>query len=395
MMFWRGRKAPRRAKQGRAARGRTPARCWRRSRRSAGGARLHRDRHAAVATPIVGRRACDRHVSESTGRGRRRSIRRARRDRGRSATICGRLRGARLSGLHRAAGAWADRGLSPRGPDRVHEARRSGSITRPPRPQSIGPACRSTSAVAICASSGRASSRRSSGASAASRSAAAAGSRKYAAGGSRPIEDKLDAVVCAAVAIAALNGEADAHGDDDGAIWVPRARPAAKSEAGGHDRRAAISLRTSGRRRRTRRRRSLAERPGAVVERIVSTGQASPEGFWYDQDWTEWVVVLAGEAGLRDRGRGGTENAAARATGWSCRRASGIGSTGPRPTGRRCGWPCTGKAENALETRSIGRPKGRPSLDGLWTASPRSNRASVRTPVFRRAMERGYSRPRL
>ncbi|RBP06226.1 cupin 2 domain-containing protein [Roseiarcus fermentans] len=43
---------------------------------------------------------------------------------------------------------------------------------------------------------------------------------------------------------------------------------------------------------------TLAERPGAVVERIVSTGQASPAGFWYDQDWTEWVVVLAGEARL-------------------------------------------------------------------------------------------------
>jgi hypothetical protein len=27
------------------------------------------------------------------------------------------------------------------------------------------------------------------------------------------------------VAIAALNGEAEAHGDDEGAIWVPRARP--------------------------------------------------------------------------------------------------------------------------------------------------------------------------
>ena len=47
---------------------------------------------------------------------------------------------------------------------------------------------------------------------------------------------------------------------------------------------------------------TLAERPGAVVERIVSTGQASPEGFWCDQDWTEWVVVLAGEAGLRIEG---------------------------------------------------------------------------------------------
>jgi len=34
------------------------------------------------------------------------------------------------------------------------------------------------------------------------------------------------------------------------------------------------------------------------IERIVSTGQASPLGFWYDQDWTEWVLLLAGAAGL-------------------------------------------------------------------------------------------------
>ena len=47
---------------------------------------------------------------------------------------------------------------------------------------------------------------------------------------------------------------------------------------------------------------TLAARPGAVVERIVSTGQSSPPGFWYDQDWTEWVIVLAGEAGLRIEG---------------------------------------------------------------------------------------------
>ncbi len=48
----------------------------------------------------------------------------------------------------------------------------------------------------------------------------------------KAFEDKLDAVVCAAVAIAALNGEANVHGDDEGAIWVPRARPAAKAQGG-------------------------------------------------------------------------------------------------------------------------------------------------------------------
>jgi cupin 2 domain-containing protein len=43
---------------------------------------------------------------------------------------------------------------------------------------------------------------------------------------------------------------------------------------------------------------TLAEISGAKIERIVSTGQASPPGFWYDQDATEWVFLIAGSAGL-------------------------------------------------------------------------------------------------
>jgi cupin 2 domain-containing protein len=34
------------------------------------------------------------------------------------------------------------------------------------------------------------------------------------------------------------------------------------------------------------------------IERIISTGQASPEDFWYDQEQDEWVVVLQGSARL-------------------------------------------------------------------------------------------------
>ena len=34
------------------------------------------------------------------------------------------------------------------------------------------------------------------------------------------------------------------------------------------------------------------------IEKIVSCGQASPEGFWYDQEEDEWVCVLRGEAEL-------------------------------------------------------------------------------------------------
>lgn len=32
--------------------------------------------------------------------------------------------------------------------------------------------------------------------------------------------------------------------------------------------------------------------------RIVSNGQATPDGEWYDQDDAEWVLVLQGGAGL-------------------------------------------------------------------------------------------------
>ena len=42
----------------------------------------------------------------------------------------------------------------------------------------------------------------------------------------------------------------------------------------------------------------LAENNNVRIERIVSTGHASPEGFWYDQDQHEWVVVLKGRAKL-------------------------------------------------------------------------------------------------
>ncbi len=35
------------------------------------------------------------------------------------------------------------------------------------------------------------------------------------------------------------------------------------------------------------------------IERIVSQGQSSPQDFWYDQEETEWVIVLRGAARLQ------------------------------------------------------------------------------------------------
>ncbi|MCI0451944.1 MAG: cupin domain-containing protein [Candidatus Latescibacteria bacterium] len=48
----------------------------------------------------------------------------------------------------------------------------------------------------------------------------------------------------------------------------------------------------------------LAGDAGARVERIVSRGHASPPDFWYDQDESEWVMVVKGSAKIRfDDGR--------------------------------------------------------------------------------------------
>ncbi len=38
--------------------------------------------------------------------------------------------------------------------------------------------------------------------------------------------------------------------------------------------------------------------PGFKLERIRSHGHPTPEGEWYDQAWSEWVMVLRGHAVL-------------------------------------------------------------------------------------------------
>ena len=44
---------------------------------------------------------------------------------------------------------------------------------------------------------------------------------------------------------------------------------------------------------------TLVQATSVRIERIVSNGQISPDGFWYDQPDHEWVVVLAGAARLK------------------------------------------------------------------------------------------------
>ncbi len=43
---------------------------------------------------------------------------------------------------------------------------------------------------------------------------------------------------------------------------------------------------------------TILENKNIRLERIVSTGQKSPDNFWYDQEESEWVLLLKGEAGI-------------------------------------------------------------------------------------------------
>ncbi|MCZ4058015.1 cupin domain-containing protein [Pantoea sp. LMR881] len=43
----------------------------------------------------------------------------------------------------------------------------------------------------------------------------------------------------------------------------------------------------------------LLRHPDLRIERIISSGQASPPDFWYCQPQAEWVMVVQGAAGLQ------------------------------------------------------------------------------------------------
>ena len=46
----------------------------------------------------------------------------------------------------------------------------------------------------------------------------------------------------------------------------------------------------------------LLTQPSFLLERILSTGQATPPGQWLEQDRHEWVLLFAGAATLRFEG---------------------------------------------------------------------------------------------
>ena len=43
---------------------------------------------------------------------------------------------------------------------------------------------------------------------------------------------------------------------------------------------------------------SIVSADNILIERIISTGQTTPIGEWYDQEQDEWVILLQGEATL-------------------------------------------------------------------------------------------------
>ena len=53
---------------------------------------------------------------------------------------------------------------------------------------------------------------------------------------------------------------------------------------------------------------TLAQGRDVVIERIVSQGQRSAEGFWYEQEREEFVMVVTGRATLRREVEGRVES---------------------------------------------------------------------------------------
>lgn len=84
----------------------------------------------------------------------------------------------------------------------------------------------------------------------------------------------------------------------------------------------------------------LAEKSGVRIERIVSTGQATPDGEWYDQSRDEFVLLVSGAARLQIEGEGKSAGLIP-ATGSSCRLIAAIGCAGLKLCSPRCGLRCS------------------------------------------------------
>ncbi|HZB36490.1 MAG TPA: hypothetical protein VE443_00605 [Beijerinckiaceae bacterium] len=98
---------------------------------------------------------------------------------------------------------------------------------------------------------------------------------------------------------------------------------------------------------------TLVAAPAVRIERIVSTGQASPPGFWYDEPLDEWVVVPSGAAGLLVEGESGPRTLrAGDHVHLPARCRHRVEWTDP--AGRRSGSPCISRRERAPACGSAG-----------------------------------------
>ena len=80
--------------------------------------------------------------------------------------------------------------------------------------------------------------------------------------------------------------------------------------------------------------------PGVKIERIVSTGHATPASEWLDQDWTECVALLAGAAAIQIEGEPSVRTL--EPGDWLLiPRICAIGSNGPIRPARLSGWRST------------------------------------------------------
>jgi len=110
---------------------------------------------------------------------------------------------------------------------------------------------------------------------------------------------------------------------------------------------------------------TLLAEPGVSIERIVSAGQASPPGFWYEQAYGEWVLLLAGAAALEFEGEAQPRRLGPGDYVWI-----------PPRRRHRVAWTEAGRATVWLAVH-IGAPKGEPARRQLSSTS-RSLAASSR-----------------
>jgi cupin 2 domain-containing protein len=107
---------------------------------------------------------------------------------------------------------------------------------------------------------------------------------------------------------------------------------------------------------------SLLETESFRVERIVSAGQATPAGEWFDQETDEWVLLLRGSAGLRFADESGIR---VMRPGDSLRIPAHLRhrSSGPNTAPKRSGWPCATAAGKRAGPKAVDAD-GEPTLFG-------------------------------